>query len=89
MWEFRFKEMKAKIIAGFFILVLSFTAIPLGKAQFEKQAFCVVMPGNRVKEKFFTDYRGERIYFCCRSCVKRFKKNPGKYWPRLHPEVLP
>ena len=56
-------------------------------AQFAKKADCVVMPGNPVKEKFFVDYKGGRIHFCCRSCVKRFKKNPEKYWAKLHREV--
>ena len=60
---------------------------PSVEAQFEKQAFCAVMPGNPVKEKFFVDYKGERIFFCCRSCVKRFKKNQEKYWTKLHPEA--
>lgn len=44
---------------------------------------CLVMPGNRVKNQFFTDYQGERFYFCCRPCVKSFKKNPEKYLVKL------
>ena len=80
--------MRRKIVSGFFVFVLWLTVIPhSGNAQFEKQVFCVVMPGNHVKEKFFADYRGERIYFCCRSCVRRFKKKPEKYWVKLHEGV--
>ena len=44
---------------------------------------CPVMPGERVKEKFYVDHAGERIYFCCRPCVKAFKKNPRKYLKNL------
>ncbi len=43
------------------------------------KATCPVMPGERVKEKFYVDHAGERIYLCCRNCVKAFKRNPSKY----------
>ena len=48
-----------------------------------KNAMCPVMPGTMIKEKFYLDYQGERIYFCCRACVKAFKKTPQKYLERL------
>lgn len=44
---------------------------------------CPVMPGERVKEKFFVDYQGKRVYLCCRNCVKAFKKRPWKYLKNL------
>ena len=37
------------------------------------------MPGERVKEKFYVDYQGKRIYLCCRHCVIKFKRQPEKY----------
>lgn len=43
------------------------------------ESMCPVMPGHKIKHKFFVDYKGERIYLCCRSCVKAFKKNPERY----------
>lgn len=52
-------------------------------AQGGKNTICPVMPGHAVKEKFFVDYEGERIYFCCRSCVKSFKKHPERYLKNL------
>ncbi|MBI3313326.1 MAG: YHS domain-containing protein [Candidatus Omnitrophica bacterium] len=39
------------------------------------------MPHRTAKENRFVDYRGKRYYFCCKSCVKKFKKNPEKYLP--------
>ena len=45
---------------------------------------CPVMPGHKVKSKFFTDYEGERVYFCCRSCIKAFKKNPQKFLHKVN-----
>lgn len=52
-------------------------------AQWGKNTLCPVMPGHAIKEKFFVDYQGERIYFCCRSCVKAFKKHPERYLKNL------
>ena len=49
---------------------------------------CPVMIGNRAKEKFFADYQNKRIYMCCRSCVKSFKKNPAKYLKRMEKKAV-
>lgn len=50
---------------------------------FSAKALCPVMPGEPVKEKFYVDYEGRRIYLCCRTCVHAFKKNPHKYLKSL------
>ena len=63
---------------GFFYVLVS----PVF-AQRTHNTTCPVMPGERVKEKFYADQEGERIYFCCRPCVKAFKKNPAKYLKNL------
>lgn len=57
--------------------------MPVVHAQWGKNSVCPVMPGHGVKEKFFVDYKGERIYFCCRSCVKAFQKHPERYLKNL------
>lgn len=73
----------------FFVLSLSIAlagGLPLrANAQFAKNTMCPVMPGDRVKEKFFVDYQGERIYLCCRNCVKAFKRHPERYLKNLAP----
>lgn len=70
-----------------FLLMLWLGLVHLGLnsalAQRVPNTTCPVMPGERVKEKFYVDYEGERIYFCCRPCVKAFKKNPAKYLKNL------
>lgn len=76
----------AKIL--FFTLL--FAGMPvLGVAQpAPLNSMCSVMPGHIAKQKFFADYQGKRYYFCCRPCVKAFKKNPEKYLtqpPISHP----
>ncbi len=43
------------------------------------QQLCFIMKGNPVNAKIFTDYKGHRIYFCCRDCQAQFEQNPEKY----------
>lgn len=45
-----------------------------GKAQTQ----CPVM-GGAIDEKYFADYKGQRVYFCCGGCVEAFNKDPEKY----------
>lgn len=71
-----------KIFISFVIAGLLLGVPSSGFAQFVKSD-CIVMPGNQVKEKFSVDYNGEKIYFCCKACVKGFKRNPGKYLKNL------
>lgn len=46
------------------------------------QTICPVM-GEKINKKFYADYEGKRVYFCCSACVPEFKKNPGKYMEKL------
>jgi len=42
------------------------------------QTQCPVM-GGAINEKYFADYNGQRVYFCCAGCFETFKKDPEKY----------
>ncbi len=46
------------------------------------QTRCPVM-GRKINKKFYADYKGRRVYFCCKGCIAAFKKNPEKYMKRL------
>ena len=35
--------------------------------------------GKPVNKSIFTEYRGERVYFCCNGCKSAFEGNPEKY----------
>jgi YHS domain-containing protein len=65
------------LVAGALLAILGSPGLAWGGI--EKGQTCPVMPGRPVKEKFFVDHNGERIYLCCGPCVKAFKKNPEKY----------
>jgi YHS domain-containing protein len=66
---------------------LFMTALPMDSAMavqktVKAQTICPVM-GDPIDKKFFVDYKGHRIYFCCSSCPEEFKKNPEKYMKKL------
>jgi YHS domain-containing protein len=54
-----------------------------GKAQ----TLCPVM-GNPIDKKVFTDYKGYRVYFCCKGCIDTFNKEPDKYIKKMQDEGI-
>ncbi len=48
----------------------------------EEQTLCPVM-GGAVNKKYFIEYKGEKVYFCCPGCDKVFLKEPEKYIDKL------
>ncbi|MCC6661954.1 MAG: YHS domain-containing protein [Phycisphaerales bacterium] len=40
---------------------------------------CPVTPEEPIDPAIYTDYKGKRVYFCCRRCLAKFKKEPEKY----------
>lgn len=46
-------------------------------------ALCPVS-GEPVNPKVSYVHEGKRYHFCCKGCVKKFKKNPEKYMAVLH-----
>jgi YHS domain-containing protein len=43
--------------------------------------------GEPISKKYFTDHKGQRIYFCCPGCIAPFKSNPKKYLDKLQAET--
>ncbi len=46
---------------------------------FVAQTMCPVM-GGKITTTSYTDYQGQRIYFCCPGCEDSFLKDPEKYF---------
>lgn len=42
------------------------------------QDTCPMMDGQKIDKKYFADYQGKRVYFCCPGCVAAFNQNPEK-----------
>ena len=43
---------------------------------------------DEVDPEEFVEYKGKKIYMCCGSCVKKFKKDPD-YYVKLTSNLLP
>jgi len=48
-----------------------------------EQTTCPVMEGNPVNKEIFVEYKGKKVYFCCRACPDIFNKDPEKYVSKL------
>ena len=46
------------------------------------QTTCPVL-GGKINKEVYTDYKGQRVYFCCQGCVEPFKKDPEKYLQKM------
>ena len=47
-----------------------------------KQTICPVM-GAPIDKKYYTEYKGQKVYFCCPDCKAQFAKEPEKYLSKL------
>ena len=47
-----------------------------------EQTLCPVMDGP-IDKRYFVEYRGRKVYFCCPGCEDTFLKDPGKYLSKL------
>lgn len=53
----------------------------------EPQTLCPVM-GNPINKDVYTDYQGQRIYFCCAGCDGTFLEDPEKYLAKMKAEGI-
>lgn len=70
------------LTAGLFMTGIIMDKAVAAEKKVKAQTICPVM-GDPINKKFFVDYKGYRIYFCCSSCPEEFKKNPEKYMKKL------
>jgi len=43
--------------------------------------------GGDMGKPIKTEYKGRTIVFCCKSCVRKFNKEPDKYLKKLDQEL--
>ncbi len=48
----------------------------------KEQKICPVM-GGAINKKYFIEYKGEKVYFCCPGCEEVFLEEPEKYMDKL------
>jgi YHS domain-containing protein len=88
------KENLVKIFKTF-IIALTLAAFAAGgvwaaepkAAEGKPQTTCPVLAGN-INKQVYADYKGKRIYFCCKGCDAEFKKDPEKYMKKLQEEGI-
>ena len=47
-----------------------------------EQTICPVME-NPINEQYFTEHKGQKVYFCCPECKEKFEADPEKYIAKL------
>ena len=71
---------------GVLLVTLALTLAPASimaqTAQGKPQTVCPVLSGN-IDKNVYVDYKGHRIYFCCKGCDTEFKKDPEKYLKKM------
>lgn len=69
-----------KIIPFFAAFFLLTSAAGISSLQAAPSAQICPVSGDKIKNsKFQADYLGKQYQFCCRGCMKKFKKNPAKF----------
>ncbi len=48
-----------------------------------EQTTCPVMEGNPINKDLFVEYKGKKVYFCCKGCEEKFLADPEKYVAKL------
>ena len=69
-----------------FLLALGFSDL-VGE-DIRANEYCPVTPSDLAEADIYTDYKGERVYFCCKSCLRDFLKDPEFYFGNLGESVV-
>ncbi|MFZ5449018.1 MAG: YHS domain-containing protein [Thermodesulfobacteriota bacterium] len=69
------------------LTLASFTAGSLWADAAKPQTVCPVLAGN-IDKSIYVDYKGKRIYFCCKGCDQEFNKDPEKYMKKLQEQGI-
>ncbi len=71
------------VTLGVWVLIVAFLAVAPTYAQDGQpgltNTICPVTVGEPVDTTKYVDYDGQRVYFCCDRCLKRFEANPTRY----------
>ncbi len=72
------KLMLLMVMAGILICGTAFAE----EKDLALQTVCPVM-GGKINKNEYTDYQGQRIYFCCPACKPKFSEDPEKYMQKI------
>ncbi len=91
------KIMKRLMFTWLMALMLSFSVagvgwtapppmLPTPLAGMQQQT-CPVQHG-KINKDLYVDYKGQRIYFCCKECITIFKANHEAYLEKMRQEGI-
>jgi YHS domain-containing protein len=49
-----------------------------------EQAMVCPVSGKPANKEIFSEYKGQKVYFCCKDCKASFDKDPAKYEAKIH-----
>jgi YHS domain-containing protein len=75
-------RIKLVILSLALALFLAGPVLAAAAPQSQAQTICPVL-GGKINKEVYTDYKGQRIYFCCAGCDAEFKKDPDKYLQKM------
>jgi len=76
--------MIASLVMSFAVTAADKPATQPAKDKAAVNKFCAVEGGDHtVDPEFFTMYKGDKIGFCCKDCVKSFGEDPEAYIAKL------
>lgn len=55
--------------------------------ELKPQTLCPVT-GEKITKSAYTDYQGQRIYFCCKGCISKFQADPEKYMEKFEKDGI-
>lgn len=87
--------MKTATVMAFCVTGLIFSAtshaqMGHGISKNAKHVITCPVTGDKVdmdsatKSHLYSDYKGNRYFFCCKDCPPMFKKSPAKYSSKTH-----
>ena len=71
-----------KLVLVTLVLAIFLASPVLAAAPAKPQTTCPVLGGN-ISKNIYADYKGQRVYFCCKGCDDEFKKDPEKYLQKM------
>ena len=43
--------------------------------------------GGKINKKLYYEYKGQKIYVCCKGCIGAIKKDPEKYLKKVQEDI--
>ena len=87
-------RLSSTITAGLMVMIGLLLMMPLtaqestfGQSEIQTSEItnptCPVTVGEEIDPEQWIEYQGKRVYFCCETCKRKFKRNPDAYLANL------